>query len=219
MGAVRGGCDAVFLALHGAMVAEHVDDGEGELLRRAEDLKIWREFGYASMLEYMEKAMGENPHTASERLRTARQLYDLPGLSKALAAGDIKQSAARELSRVALPESKGGGHVDEIRTSEMFGWREPAAVVRSARPVPAVLSTRGCQLRTCMLPNVRSDRTPRPTRSKGHATRCRTTRSGDATRLHGSSLRTEPTHLDPKLLGPPSAAGLSPVSAQTRHDP
>lgn len=32
--AIRGGCDAVFLALHGAMVAEHVDDGEGELLRR-----------------------------------------------------------------------------------------------------------------------------------------------------------------------------------------
>jgi microcystin degradation protein MlrC len=34
VGAVRGGCDAVFLALHGAMVAEHADDGEGELLRR-----------------------------------------------------------------------------------------------------------------------------------------------------------------------------------------
>lgn len=34
VGAVRGGCDAAFLALHGAMVAEHVDDGEGELLRR-----------------------------------------------------------------------------------------------------------------------------------------------------------------------------------------
>ena len=34
VGAVRDGCDAVFLALHGAMVAEHVDDGEGELLRR-----------------------------------------------------------------------------------------------------------------------------------------------------------------------------------------
>jgi len=33
-GAVRGGCDAAFLALHGAMVAEHLDDGEGELLRR-----------------------------------------------------------------------------------------------------------------------------------------------------------------------------------------
>ncbi len=34
VGAVRGGCDAAFLALHGAMVAEHQDDGEGELLRR-----------------------------------------------------------------------------------------------------------------------------------------------------------------------------------------
>src|SRR5215468_6125076 len=34
LGGIRGGCDAAFLALHGAMVAEHVDDGEGELLRR-----------------------------------------------------------------------------------------------------------------------------------------------------------------------------------------
>jgi microcystin degradation protein MlrC len=34
VGAVRGGCDAALLALRGATVAEHVDDGEGELLRR-----------------------------------------------------------------------------------------------------------------------------------------------------------------------------------------
>src|SRR3989442_8036704 len=34
VGAIRNGCDAAFLALHGAMVAEHFDDGEGELLRR-----------------------------------------------------------------------------------------------------------------------------------------------------------------------------------------
>src|SRR5256712_13733418 len=34
VGAIRGGGDAAFLALHGAMVAEHLDDGEGELLRR-----------------------------------------------------------------------------------------------------------------------------------------------------------------------------------------
>jgi microcystin degradation protein MlrC len=34
VGGIRAGCDAAFLALHGAMVAEHVDDGEGELLRR-----------------------------------------------------------------------------------------------------------------------------------------------------------------------------------------
>jgi microcystin degradation protein MlrC len=32
--ALRGGCDAVLLDLHGAMVAQGADDGEGELLRR-----------------------------------------------------------------------------------------------------------------------------------------------------------------------------------------
>ena len=31
---IRKGCDAVLLALHGAMVTEHYDDGEGELLNR-----------------------------------------------------------------------------------------------------------------------------------------------------------------------------------------
>ena len=34
VGAISRGCDAAFLALHGAMVTEHLDDGEGELLRR-----------------------------------------------------------------------------------------------------------------------------------------------------------------------------------------
>src|SRR5215469_16477402 len=34
VGEVKRGCDAVLLALHGAMVAEHHDDGDGELLKR-----------------------------------------------------------------------------------------------------------------------------------------------------------------------------------------
>jgi microcystin degradation protein MlrC len=34
VGEIGKGCDAAFLALHGAMVAAHRDDGEGELLRR-----------------------------------------------------------------------------------------------------------------------------------------------------------------------------------------
>lgn len=44
LAAVSAGCDALFLDLHGAMVAAHTDDGEGELLRRirriAPDLPI-----------------------------------------------------------------------------------------------------------------------------------------------------------------------------------
>ena len=34
VGAIRAGCDAILLDLHGAMVSERFDDGEGELLRR-----------------------------------------------------------------------------------------------------------------------------------------------------------------------------------------
>jgi microcystin degradation protein MlrC len=34
VGAIRAGCDAILLDLHGAMVTERFDDGEGELLRR-----------------------------------------------------------------------------------------------------------------------------------------------------------------------------------------
>src|SRR5712692_897307 len=51
VGAVRGGCDAVFLALHGAMVAEHVDVGDtgqraGRTMMRAlrgeiEPVMVW----------------------------------------------------------------------------------------------------------------------------------------------------------------------------------
>jgi microcystin degradation protein MlrC len=37
--AVRKGCDALFLDLHGAMVTEASDDGEGELLRRISSIK------------------------------------------------------------------------------------------------------------------------------------------------------------------------------------
>src|SRR5690606_37383374 len=37
LGAVRQGCDAVLLDLHGAMVTESLDDGEGELLARVRE--------------------------------------------------------------------------------------------------------------------------------------------------------------------------------------
>lgn len=38
LGEIAKGCDAVMLDLHGAMVAEHLDDGEGELLARIRKL-------------------------------------------------------------------------------------------------------------------------------------------------------------------------------------
>src|SRR5690349_10001442 len=61
-----------------------LDAEEAQLLRYAEEVKLWRAFGFGSLLEYMERAMGYAPHTATERLRVARVLGELPLLGEAL---------------------------------------------------------------------------------------------------------------------------------------
>ncbi len=83
-----------------------LDAEEANLLRYAEELKLWRAFGFGSLLEYMERAMGYAPHTATERLRVARLLGELPLIADALEKGELPHSAVRELSRVAVPETE-----------------------------------------------------------------------------------------------------------------
>ncbi|HWU88663.1 MAG TPA: HNH endonuclease signature motif containing protein [Kofleriaceae bacterium] len=83
-----------------------VDAREAELLRDAEELQLWRGYGYASLLEYMERAMGYAPHTAGERLRVAKALVELPRIAEALEKGEIKHSAVRELTRVVSSDTE-----------------------------------------------------------------------------------------------------------------
>jgi hypothetical protein len=83
-----------------------LDAEEARLLRYAEELKLWRGFGYGSLLEYMERAMGYAPRTATERLRVARAIAELPLIADALEGGEVAHSAVRELSRVAVPETE-----------------------------------------------------------------------------------------------------------------
>ena len=54
-----------------------------------------------SMLDYMDRVLGQNPETARKRLRVARALADLPEIAAALEAGDLSFCAVRELTRVA----------------------------------------------------------------------------------------------------------------------
>src|SRR5689334_14752808 len=77
-----------------------LDAEEARLLRDAEEVKLWRAYGYGSLLEYLERAMGYAPHTAMERLRVARALGELPSIGEALERGELAHSAVRELSRV-----------------------------------------------------------------------------------------------------------------------
>ncbi len=83
-----------------------LDLEEAAALRDAQRLVIWRRYGYASLLEYMEMEMGYSPRAALERLRVAHAIVELPQLAAAMEQGDLTFSGARELTRVVTPETE-----------------------------------------------------------------------------------------------------------------
>jgi hypothetical protein len=107
-----------------------LDAEETRLLRYAEELKLWRGWGFGGMVEYMERVMGYAPHTASERLRVARALAELPLLEDALERGELAHSAVRELSRVAVPDTE----ADWLEAVQGKCLREIEAMVSGHRP-------------------------------------------------------------------------------------
>jgi len=82
-----------------------LDAEEAKWLRDAERIQIWRQFGCASLLEYMERRLGYGPRAAQERLRVAFALEQLPVLAAALNNCELPFSAIREITRVATPET------------------------------------------------------------------------------------------------------------------
>ena len=60
-----------------------LDAQEAAALREAQQLVLWRRYGYASLLEYMELEMGYSPRAAIERLRVAHAIVDLPEIGEA----------------------------------------------------------------------------------------------------------------------------------------
>ncbi|HUS33227.1 MAG TPA: hypothetical protein VMZ53_32215 [Kofleriaceae bacterium] len=80
-----------------------LDADEAHWLRIAEEQRIWAKLGYVHGFEYLEDVFGYAPRTASERLRVARELGELPQLEDALRCGEMSWSVVRELTRVATP--------------------------------------------------------------------------------------------------------------------
>jgi hypothetical protein len=107
-----------------------LDAEEARLLRYAEELKLWRGFGFGSLLEYMERAMGYAPRTAVERLRVARAIAELPLIADALEDGELAHSAVRELSRVAVPETEDAW----LEAARGKNLREVEAMVSGHKP-------------------------------------------------------------------------------------
>ncbi len=96
-------CEEIHRALRGfAARRGGLDAEEARWLRAAlvEDLHL--RLGYRSMNEYLRRALGYTRHSAADRLRVARALGELPGLTAALAAGQLPYTAVRELTRVVV---------------------------------------------------------------------------------------------------------------------
>jgi hypothetical protein len=106
------GVDEKLVVLHRtlkriAKARAHLDLQEAEALRDAQQLQLWRQFGHASLADYMVQELGYSSHrVAEDRLRLANALPQLPMLSQALQNGDLNFSHARELARVATPQTE-----------------------------------------------------------------------------------------------------------------
>jgi hypothetical protein len=78
----------------------------GKCLLQIDAREIYRAAQFRSLANYMDVRLGWDPHTTSERRRTAMALENLLLLSQELREGRIRWSAVRELTRIATPESE-----------------------------------------------------------------------------------------------------------------
>lgn len=78
-----------------------LDGEEARALRDAERLDVHEQFGFGSLLSYLEHVFGYTPRVALDRLRVARALEALPLVTEALDTNALCYTAVRELTRVA----------------------------------------------------------------------------------------------------------------------
>src|SRR5687767_3718750 len=77
-------CDKVHRTLKRIVKARgSLDAQEAAALREAQELRLWRHYGYSSLVEYMEREMGYTPRAAIERLRVAKAIEELPLIAEA----------------------------------------------------------------------------------------------------------------------------------------
>src|SRR4051812_27846345 len=75
-----------------------LDARELELLRDAEETGLYRQLGHASIYAFIEAEIGCGHHAATERMRVAHELRELPHLREEFHAGALPWSSVRELS-------------------------------------------------------------------------------------------------------------------------
>lgn len=103
--------DSYWLQVHEKLVTlartrAGLESEEGEWLLRAFDSNVHVRFGLGCFAEYVERLFGFSPRVTMEKLRVAKALVELEETSNALKSGLISWSHARELTRVAAPETE-----------------------------------------------------------------------------------------------------------------
>jgi hypothetical protein len=110
--------------------------------------------GFGSFAEYIEQLFGYRPRTTQEKLRVAEAMEILPHVASALESGAVSWCAARELTRVVVPDTE-RAWIDAARGKTQ---RELEALVASKDPgdapdAPATESPRPRVLRFEVAPD------------------------------------------------------------------
>jgi hypothetical protein len=82
------------------------DAEEARWLLQGKRVRVHDPLGYSNYLSYLEHVFGYGPRLASERIRVAEALTELPTMLEQLAQGELHWSAVRELTRVVVPETE-----------------------------------------------------------------------------------------------------------------
>ncbi|MBL0214613.1 MAG: HNH endonuclease [Myxococcales bacterium] len=79
---------------------------EIDLLLEAEDTKLYRRMGFPTIYAYIESVLQHSHHVATERMRVAHELLELPGIAEQFRAGELAWTSVRELTRVATGKTE-----------------------------------------------------------------------------------------------------------------
>jgi hypothetical protein len=95
--------------------------------------RLFRELGYSSVMHYGTRALGLSPAAVWDRLRMARALRTLPAVAAALRQGQLSWCKAREVVRVATPETEQAW----LERAQSLSCHELEAAVAAAGPIEA----------------------------------------------------------------------------------
>ena len=106
----------------------------GEILSR----KLYRDLGYSSIQVYAAESLGFTPSKTSQFVRLAGALEELPQLRRSVAAGELGWTKAREVAKVATPESEERWIAEAERSSSRKLEQTVRATRTRARQAPQV---------------------------------------------------------------------------------